>query len=217
VIWSSHGAMRPRRLIVLAVAALVPLLVGCEVGNNAPTSHWHQPTEGASATLGDIVIRNVFVLGPPIGGQLNAGQSAGLFFAIVNSGTPDQLISISAPGAAKSVTLPGGTVSVGTNQAVLLTGPRPKAILTTLTRPLAGANAVSVVMTFQNAGQVTLAVPVVPMDSYFATFSPAPTPSPVVKKHKQPGSGTSSPGPSGTPVPGTSPTATPTPTPSTSP
>jgi copper(I)-binding protein len=217
VIWSSHGTMRPPRLIILAVAALVPLLAGCEAGNNAPTNHWHQPTEGASATLGDIVIRNVFVLGPPIGAQLNAGQSAGLFFAIVNSGAPDRLITISAPGAAKSVTLPGGTVSVATNQAVLLTGPRPEAILTSLTRPLVGANSVSVVMTFQNAGHVTLAVPVVPMDSYFATFSPAPTPSPVVKKHKRPGSGSPSPGTSGTPVPGTSPTATPAPAPSTSP
>lgn len=218
MIWSSHGAMRPRRLIVLAVAALVPLLAGCEAGNNAQTNDPHQPTEGAAATVGDIAIRNVFVLGPAIGTQLNPGQSAGLFFAIVNSGPPDRLVSISAPGAAQSVTLTGGTVKLATNRAILLTGPAPKAILTGLTRPLAGANAISVVMTFQNAGRVTLAVPVVPMARYFATFSPAPTPSPtpVPKKHKRPGSATPTPGTSGTAVPSTSPTATPTPTPTTS-
>jgi copper(I)-binding protein len=205
--------MRPRRLIVLAVAALIPLLTGCEAGNNAPTNDWHQPTEGASATFGDIFVRNVFVLGPAIGEQLNAGQSAGLFFAIFNTGAPDRLISISASSAAKSVTLQGGTVRVPTNRAILLTGPAPKAILNSLTRPLSGANAIRVTMTFQNAGQVTLSVPVVPMARYFDTFSPAPTPTPtptVKKRHKRPGSATPTPGTSSTATPSATPTPTPT-------
>jgi hypothetical protein len=215
VIWSSHGATRPRRLIVLAIAALIPLLAGCEAGNNAPTNQWHQPTEGASGVLGDIVIRNVFVLGPRIGGQLPAGQAAGLFFAVVNSGSPDNLVDVSAPGAAKSVTLPGGTISLATNQAVLLTGPAPKAILNDLTRPLNGAAYVRVVMTFQNAGSVSLLVPVVPMDRYFATFSPAPSASAVVTERQQTPAASPSPGSSG--VPSASPAPTPTPAASSTP
>jgi copper(I)-binding protein len=210
VIWSSHGARRPRRLIVLAIAALVPLLAGCEAGNNAPTTNWHQPTQGASDEVSGLAIRNVFILGPPIGALLSAGQSTGLFFAIVNSGSPDRLVSISAPGAAQSVTLPGRPVSLPTNQALLLTGPAPKAILTGLTRPLSGSDVVSVVMTFQNAGSVTLAVPVVPMTGYYATMSPAPTPvptpSPSTRKHKRSGAPTPSPGTSGTAAPTPSPT-----------
>jgi copper(I)-binding protein len=210
VIWSSHGARRPHRLIVLAAATVIPLLAGCEAGNNAATNHWHQPTQGASDVVGGLAISNVFILGPPIGALLSAGQSAGLFFAIVNSGSPDRLVSISAPSAAQSVTLPGRPVSLPTNQALLLTGPAPKAILTGLTRPLTGADFVPVVMTFQNAGRVTLAVPVVPMTGFYATMSPAPipvpTPAPSARKHKRPGAAT--------PSPGTSGTATPTPTPS---
>ncbi len=213
MIWSSHGATRPLRLIVVAIAALVPLLAGCEAGNNAATNNWHQPTEGADKTVGSISISNVFVLGPAIGGQLDPGQSAGLFFGIVNSGPKDTLVSVSAPGTATSVTLPRGSVSLGTDQPVLLTGPTPKAILNGLTRPLAGSTFIRVVMTFQKAGPVTLLVPVVPDARFFATMSPPPpTPTPTVKKHKRAHSATPSPGTTGTPAPGATPAPTPTPT-----
>ncbi len=102
------------------------------------------------------------------------GQSAGLFFAVVNSGTPDRLLSVSAPGAARSVTLPGGSVNLATNRGVFLTGPAPQVILNDLTRPLSGSAYIHLVMTFQNAGSVTLLVPVVPRASYYATFLPPP-------------------------------------------
>ena len=136
MIWRSHRIAGPRRLAVLAIAALVPVLAGCEAGANAPTQQWHQPTDGAATVHNDIAIRNVFVLGAPIGTQLAAGHSAGLFLALINEGSPDRLLSITAPGTAKSVTLPGGTVRLGSQQSVLLTGPAPKVILQDLTRPL---------------------------------------------------------------------------------
>ncbi len=185
MIWSSHGARRPHRLIVLAIAALIPVLAGCEAGNNAPTTQWHQPTAGAGTTVGDIAIRNVFVLGAVPGGQLAAGQSAGLFLAVVNGASPDRLLSASAPGAARSVTLPGGTISLSDNQAVFLTGPEPKVILNHLTRPLSGSTYIRLIMTFQNAGSVTLLVPVLPRVSYYATLSPAPTASPVATRRRK--------------------------------
>jgi copper(I)-binding protein len=185
VIRSSHGARGPRRLIVLAIAALIPVLAGCEAGNNAPTSEWHQPTEGAGTTVGDIAIRNVFVLGAVPGVQLAAGQSAGLFLAVVNGASPDRLLSVSAPGAARSVTLPGRTVSLADNQAVFLTGPAPKVILNDLTHPLSGSAYIRLIMTFQNAGSVTLLVPVVPRASYYATLSPAPSASPAATKRRR--------------------------------
>lgn len=171
-------AARPRRLLVLAIAALIPALAACEAGNNAPTQQWHQPTNGAGIVHDNISIRNVFVLGAPIGATVPAGQSAGLFLALINDGSPDKLLGISAPGTARSVALPGGAVSLASQQAVLLTGPEPKVILQDLTRPLVGGSSVLLVLTFQNAASVRLQVPVVPQATYYTTYSQPPTPTP---------------------------------------
>ena len=73
-----ENSFRPtHRLLVLAIAALIPALAGCEAGNNAPTQEWHQPTDGAGTVHENISIRNVFVLGAPLGATLTSGQSAG--------------------------------------------------------------------------------------------------------------------------------------------
>jgi copper(I)-binding protein len=185
-----RSSRRPggRRLLVLAVAALIPVLAGCEAGNNAPTQQWHQPTDGAGTVHDNIAIRNVFVLGAPIGSTIKAGSSAGVFLALINDGSADKLVRITAPGTATSVTLPGGSVSLASQQAVLLTGPAPKVVLEGLTRPLTGGSSVRLVLTFQNAASVSLTVPVMPRAQYYSTFSPpSPTPSPTPttkSKHK---------------------------------
>ncbi|HEY2693525.1 MAG TPA: hypothetical protein VGJ50_34175 [Streptosporangiaceae bacterium] len=199
MIWSSHRAVRPRRLAVLAIAALVPILAGCEAGSSAPTQHWHQPTDGAAAVHHNIAIRNVFVLGAPLGAKLAAGHSAGLFLALVNEGSVDRLLSITAPGTAQSVILPGGTVRLGSQQSVLLTGPAPQVVLQDLTRPLTGGTTVKLVLDFQNAGSVTMVVPVMPRAQYYSTFSPAPTPTPSPAKHPASPGATATPGASPTP------------------
>lgn len=220
MIRSSHRADHqraalPRRLCIAAVAALIPALAGCEAGANAPTQQWHQPTNGAGTVQHGIAIRNVFVLGAPANTALAAGKSAGLFLGLYNSGSRDQLLSISAPGTAKSVQLPGGRpVPLAQSRAVLLTGPEPKVILTGLVRSLPGGSFIRVVMNFQNAGSVTLSVPVLPQAQYYSTFSPAPTPTPTptasARKHKHGGKSKAKSG--GTP----SSTASPTPSPSAS-
>jgi copper(I)-binding protein len=198
VIWRSRRIAGPRRLAVLAIAALVPVLAGCEAGASAPTQHWHQPTDGAATVHNNIAIKNVFVLGAPLGAKLTAGHSAGLFLALYNQGSPDRLLSITAPGTAKSVTLPGGTVRLASQQTVLLTGPAPKVILQDLTRPLTGGTTVRLVLNFENAASVTMVVPVMPRAQYYSTFAPAPSPTPTAKH------GTASPG--ATPTPSASPT-----------
>ncbi len=185
-----RSSRRPagRRLLVLAIAALIPALAGCEAGNNAPTQEWHQPTDGTGTVHNDIAIRNVFVLGAAIGSTIKAGGSAGVFLALINNGPTDKLVKISAPGTAKSVTLPGGSVSLASQKAVLLTGPAPKVVLEGLIRPLTGGSSVRLVLTFQNASSVSMAVPVMPRAQYYSTFSPpSPTPSPTPStkgKHK---------------------------------
>ena len=181
MIRSSHrkAGLRPQvALAVLAIAALIPAVAGCEAGNNAPTQEWHQPTSGAQAIHNNIYINNVFVLGAPIGATVPAGHSAGVFLALFNNGSPDKLLSITAPGTAKSVLLPGDAVSLASQQAVLLTGPVPQVILEDLTRPLVGGSSVRLVMNFQNAASISLTVPVAPRAQYYSTLSPPPTPTP---------------------------------------
>jgi hypothetical protein len=186
VIRSGRGTAMARRLFIFVTAALVPVLAGCEAGNNAPTLEFHPTSDGAGTVHDNIAIRDVFVLGAPLGARLTKGQSAGLFFALVNNGTSaDKLLSVSAPGSASSVTLTGGAVSLASQQAVFLTGPAPKAILNDLTRTIPGGSIIRVIMNFKNAGTVTLEVPVMPRAQYYSTFSPAPSPTPTATKGKR--------------------------------
>jgi copper(I)-binding protein len=178
VIRSSLRIARPRRLVVLAIAALIPALAGCEAGYNAPTQQWHQPTDGTAAVHNNISIANAFVLGAPLGEKIPVGESAGVFLALSNQGSSDALVSITAPGTARSVVLPGGSVPLASQQSVRLTGPAPEVILQDLTRPLTGGSTVRLVMVFENAGAFTLVLPVMPQAQYYSTFSPPPSPSP---------------------------------------
>lgn len=193
----------PRRILIAAAVALVPLIAGCEAGTNAPTLHWHQPTDGSTAAAGpDITISNVFVLGAPIGAELAPGQNAGLFMGLVNTGPPDRLLSVSAPGVARSVQLPGRGITLLTQHRVLLTGPQPLVLLQDLVRPLTGGSVITITLTFANAPATTISVPVMPRASFYTTFSPAPapvsaSPSPSGKGHRR--SGSASPSPTGSP------------------
>ena len=170
-----RGARPLRDLVVVAVAAAIPAIAGCEAGNNAPTQQWHQPTPGASAIVNNTIrINNMFVLGPAPGFTLRPGASAGVFFSLANDGAPDRLISITAPLAASSVHVPAGGISLSRNESLFLTGPSPRVLLMHLTRGLHGGQYVRVNMDFQNAGRVTLLVPVMPRSAFYASFSPAP-------------------------------------------
>ena len=202
--WRRPAGGLPRRLLVLAAVALIPAVAGCEAGNNAPTLDWHQPTVGTGLVVHDLAIRNVFVLGGPNNAALPAGSAASLFLAVVNTGSPDRLVSIQAPGTATAVTLAGGSVPIGTNVSALLTGPTPSAVLTGLTRRLRAGTVITVVLNFQRAGSVSLRVPVLPQAQAYATFSPpppTPTATPKPKRHLR--------------VPAGSVSATPSPSPST--
>jgi hypothetical protein len=175
--WRSPAGGLPRRLLIVAAVALIPAVAGCEAGDNAPTLDWHQPTVGTGTDIQGMAIRNVFVLGGQGTSALPANGSAGLFLALVNTGSPDRLVSIEAPGTATAVTLAGGGIRLGTNSQALLTGPTPAAVLTGLTHRLRSGPVVTIVLNFQRRGAVTLRVPVVARAQFNATLSPpAPTP-----------------------------------------
>ena len=164
-----------RRLLIGAIAILVPALAGCEAGLDAPTLEFHQASFGTSTIFDGISIDNVFVLGPALGSTLPAGGQAGVFLALQTPNS-DQLTSISAPGTASSVQLGNGPIALSPNTLVDLGGPSPLITLNGLTKALNGGEAVSLVLHFATAGSVTIMVPVEPAANEFATYSPPPTP-----------------------------------------
>ena len=164
-----------RRLLVGALALLVPALAGCEAGFNAPTLQFHPASFGVSTIVDGINIDNVFVLGPAPGSTLQPGGQTGLFMSL-EAPSSDQLTSISAPGTATSVQLGNGPITLSPNTLVSLAGPAPLLTLDGLTTSLSGGEMVKLELNFATAGQVTLTVPVEPAAFGFATYSPAPTP-----------------------------------------
>ena len=140
-----------RRLLVGAIAMLVPALAGCEAGLNAPTLQYHSASSGTSTTINGIELDNVFVLGPALNQTLPAGGQAGVFLAM-SSQTRDLLVSASAPGAANSVQLLNGPVTLRPGELVNLSGPAPLIVLNGLTNPLSGGETISLVLTFASAG-----------------------------------------------------------------
>jgi len=164
-----------RRLLVGAIAMLVPALAGCEAGLNAPTLQYHSASSGTSTAINGIELDNVFVLGPALNQTLPAGGQAGVFLAL-SAQDHDQLVSASAPGTASSVQLLSGPITLSPGALVNLSGPAPAVVLNGLTNPLSGGESVRLVLTFANAGAVTLQVPVLPAAYDYATFSPPPTP-----------------------------------------
>jgi copper(I)-binding protein len=180
VIRSSHGSTLLRRLLTGAIVLLVPVLAGCEAGDNAPTLEFHPAANGAYGTASAIVVDNAFILGGPDNTPLATGSSASMFLYVYNgSGSADKLVSASAPGTATSVQLAGGSIALPAQSAARLTGPQPKIVLTGLTRTLAAGQTVPVVLTFQNAGAISLSVPVEARSTYYASYlPPAPSVSP---------------------------------------
>ena len=187
MIRSRRGLLSLRDLVVVAAVGLVPAIAGCEAGTNAPTQQWHQPTPGAFAVVDNTLrINNMFVLGPAPGFTMPRGASAGVFFALANDGPPDRLLSIRAPGAATSVLVPARGITLGRQQTLRFTGPAPQVVLRHLTRTLHGGQWILLNLQFQNAGFVSMKVPVMPRTESYGTFSPAPlflpphvTPSPL--------------------------------------
>jgi len=164
-----------RRLLVGAIALLVPVLAGCEAGLDAPTLDFHPASYGVSTTVNGVVIDDLFVLGPPPGQTLPVGGQAGVFLTL-EAYSGDQLKSASAPGTASSVQLIAGPVTLNQDSPVDLSGPHPTIVLDGLTRPLSGGETVQLTLDFASAGPVTLGVPVEPAAYEFATFAPPPTP-----------------------------------------
>ena len=179
MIRSSSGSTLLRRLLIGAVAVLIPVLAGCEAGDNAPVLDFHPAANGAYGTADAIRVSDAFILGGPDNTPLASGSSAGMFLSIYNgAGSADKLVSATAPGTSGSVELAGGSIAIPAEGSADLAGPAPKVVLRDLTSALSSGQAVSVILTFQNAGAISLAVPVEAQSTYYSSYSPAPSAGP---------------------------------------
>ena len=214
MIRSSHGSKLLRRLMIGGVALVVPILAGCEAGNNSPVLEFHPAAGGAYGTADAVTISDAFILGGQGSQGLAKGASASMFLSVYNgNGSADKLIGVDATGTAKSVELTGGSVAVPGQGSADLEGPKPKVVLRNLSKALTSGQTVSVLLTFANAGSVQLTVPVEARTTQYSTYSP-PAPVPTATKTASPGAsatGTATPGAS------SSGSATATPTPSAAP
>jgi hypothetical protein len=200
VIRSSRRGKVPRSILIAAAVALGPIIAGCEAGTNAPVLQWHPPTDGTFHQVGkNLTISNAFVLGPPIGHVLRTGQSTGFYLGLVNTGTPDRLLAVKAPGIAQRVVLPGRGIPLHYQSRVLLTGPVPTIVLQNLLKPLRGGSVITLYLDFARAGSTMLSVPVMPMASNYTTFSPPPSPSPSPSATGKRGTVTPTPSPTASP------------------
>ncbi|WP_460308420.1 copper chaperone PCu(A)C [Actinocorallia aurea] len=173
-----------------SVAALAllggTLLFGCGGGDeDAGDSGSVSPEAGVDGQVGQIDLRDVFVLGGDDGAELPAGSNVPVYLTMVNhpaggevdntSGTTaqaDVLQSVTS-SAAQSSEIVGGTIPLPAGQDVRV-GPGAKIILKGVKAPLPSGGNIELTFTFAKAGTGTLSVPVQSRQETLTTYSPAP-------------------------------------------
>lgn len=174
-----RGGATSRRTAALVVCGVLTL-AGC--GSVTTLEVPKSVGAGSYANADDVLLRGIFVLGPPPATAIPRGGAAPLFLSIVNnSDRPDRLVRVSAPGVARSVTIENGGIDAPVRRYVG-GGPVPQVMLTDLVAPLRGNDSARITFTFRHAGTATTTVPVETYEGPFTTFSPSPSPSATPKR-----------------------------------
>jgi hypothetical protein len=176
------GPVRGLRSAVAALVAVGLLLVTAACGDDAQTLQPYTPAEGINVDVGDpanfdqlVHVRNLLII------SRAAGQGV-VSASIVTDGRDELTAFTGIPikvdgsnGAPFTATL-SQTVSFGNGAQIVLTD-RP---LITVTSPdLVPGGSVNATLQFQNAGEVTLLIPVVDgNEPQYATISPSPASTP---------------------------------------
>ncbi|MBO3747278.1 copper chaperone PCu(A)C [Streptosporangiaceae bacterium NEAU-GS5] len=185
-------------------------MAACASGFDANTNKPYVPSEPnvliTDGTYGHngIYIPQVFILGPDPGGTIPAGGRASLYLSVVNNNAQaDQLIAVAPAGqqvtsveGAEPIAVPPGTL-------VNMGKPSPKLTVTGLKQPLRGGESIPLTFKFQNAGDISITVPVITRNREYATLPPAsePAPTPTATATLTPSASPSAEAPSPTPTP----------------
>jgi copper(I)-binding protein len=158
---------RALRAATMGVLLLSPIaLSACSAGQVTQTATQQRDKTGGQAQVGALSLRQAQIESPR-GGVYDAGDDALLRLAIVNSGTEDDtLVRIAGDGFAEAEvrgSRPAGTsgidIPIPAGSAVFI-GEDVRVVLTDLTEPLTTGQFIDLDLTFENAGEVTLQVPV---------------------------------------------------------
>jgi len=160
----------PRKIPLLAAVAMaaVAAVTGCSAGQVTQTSTQVATVNGSSANVGQLALRDIRILYPS-GGTYAEGSTAQLVLAVANQGlAEDTLIEITGEffdDAAVSTDDAGDEASVEVEvpaQGILQFGTPefPSIELADLSAELSVAEIVSMTFVFEQAGEVTVEVPV---------------------------------------------------------
>ncbi|MGI8722078.1 MAG: hypothetical protein ACR2JG_07605 [Geodermatophilaceae bacterium] len=165
---------RSRNFPLLGVAflAVVAALTGCSAGQITQTSTQVATVNGSSANVGQLALRDIRILYPS-GGTYAEGSTAQLVLAVANQGlAEDTLLDVEgeffAAAAIPSDAEPAaGEAATGVDaevpaQGILQFGTSefPTIELSDLSAELSVAQVVSLTFVFEQAGEVTVDVPV---------------------------------------------------------
>lgn len=150
------------RLVNVAAAAVcAAALSACGTGLQAQTYKEVGRQDGATADLGGLAVRNLYVVAPSDGSVLATGSQAMLTGTFVNAGSADDSLTTLSTDVAGAVSL---TVDGAPATAVAVpAGGRSgswTAVLDGLTKDLRAGQYISVTLNFAGAGRTTVQVPV---------------------------------------------------------
>ncbi|MDT0275848.1 copper chaperone PCu(A)C [Blastococcus goldschmidtiae] len=166
---------RALRAAIVGVALFSPIaLSACSAGQVTQTATQQRDQVGAMAEVGDITLRQV-QLAFPRSASYEAGDDAELTMAVVNTGDePDTLVSVEGEGFDEAE-ISGGSGASGADSGeielapdeTVFVGPDEDAsvTLTDLADPLTVAQSLTLVLTFENAGEVTVRTTIATPDS----------------------------------------------------
>ncbi len=170
---------RPRVFAVAALLAVAPALAACGAGSDANMAQPYIATEAAETTKNGITVAQAFILGPEPGQTLPAGSAAPLYLTMVNGNTTaDQLTGIATDPQTASSAKATAPIALPPQTLVKSANPAPQVLIEGIREPLAGGESMRLTLQFQNAGAITMDVPVIARSREFATLQPAPDTSP---------------------------------------
>ena len=171
--------LRPTRArsaaLVLAAPVLVGVLAGCGL-SPVQTSVAYDPSDGVSASVGDVQVRNLLVVG-------TTAEAPGVVSGVLlNDGTAAVTVTVaSGTSAPVPVDVPaGGSVQLGESGPDPASTPVPGAPgraavqLSPVGQPAGGV--VPVTLTSASGGTTTVQVPVLPATNEYATLTPSAAP-----------------------------------------
>jgi copper(I)-binding protein len=170
---SVTATSRPgRRIACVALLAAIPL-TACAAGYQAETSRERTTLTSVSAAKGNLTLRNIFFVGPA-----SSGENMPLYLAIFNGGTSsDKLMSISSSSFSGGF-VPSDASIRANGQKYYNQGDGDVPQVIGAKNQVRVGQTVNVTLNFQQAGELTITVPVEAKTDGLAGPSPTPTPSP---------------------------------------